>query len=96
MPSELLSTWARTVAMSSIGQEKDLVRAVQDALGEKGYLDPPSDGMFGPVTRWALDTYLYSQGLSVGQGFTPAIAAAWPNRVARCPRSGAPGPGSTI
>ena len=43
----------------------DGVKALQDILIRLGYLDPPADGAFGRVTRWALGTFAADRGLSV-------------------------------
>ncbi|MDC9824805.1 glycoside hydrolase family protein [Devosia sp. ZB163] len=64
------------IPMSLLGGHKDLVLSVQDALTGLGYLDPPSDGKFGDVTRWALDEFCRMNGLSTSDGFTAEIAAA--------------------
>lgn len=46
------------VAMPDIGRHVDLARDLQTRLSEFGLLDPPADGEFGPVSRWALDAFL--------------------------------------
>jgi hypothetical protein len=52
------------------------VQAVQSALIHCGYLDPPADGGFGPVTKWALSRFAERIGLDGGNALTPQLAAA--------------------
>jgi hypothetical protein len=70
----VLSDFHGTLPTSLVGGEPALVREIQDALAAQGYLDPPSDGRFGQVTRWALDQFCHKNGLSLGAGFTRTIA----------------------
>lgn len=53
-----------------------LVMGIQERLGELGYLDPPADGNFGSVSRWALSEFCTRQGLSHGDRFSTEIAEA--------------------
>ena len=62
--------------VSLIGGDRDLVRALQEALLVHGYLDPPVDGIYGSVSNWALTEFCYRQGLSLGAGFTRDVAHA--------------------
>ncbi|MFO1328068.1 MAG: hypothetical protein U1F56_11980 [Rubrivivax sp.] len=50
------------VPLALIGGDAALARAVQDALGDIGLLDPPSDGQFGSVSHWALQALLRRLG----------------------------------
>jgi hypothetical protein len=43
-----------TVSLPMIGGDRDLAREIQTQLGKMGLLDPPADGLFGPVSHWAL------------------------------------------
>lgn len=43
----------------------DGVKALQAILIRLGYLDPPADGAFGRVSRWALRTFAADRGLSL-------------------------------
>jgi peptidoglycan hydrolase-like protein with peptidoglycan-binding domain len=54
----------------------DGVRAAQSKLIECGYLDPPADGGFGPVTQWALRAFAEHAHLPVSDTLTPEIARA--------------------
>jgi peptidoglycan hydrolase-like protein with peptidoglycan-binding domain len=49
---------APSVRLGDIGLHADLVRDVQERLNKIGLLDPPADGKFGPVSRWAFDAFL--------------------------------------
>lgn len=46
------------VALDRIGLYPALVLEIQTRLAALGLLDPPADGRFGPVSRWALQTFL--------------------------------------
>lgn len=74
--SELASFAGNPISMSLLGGHKQLVIGIQRALGDLGYLDPPADGKFGPVSNWALSEFCYANGLSAGMGFTQQIAKA--------------------
>jgi hypothetical protein len=75
-------------------------REVQDLLVALGLLDPPADGVLGPVSRWALDEACRSVGQHVPAEMTPAVCAALasarplPLSPGAGPRSG-PGAGLT-
>jgi hypothetical protein len=47
-----------TIALPEIGRDTALARDLQTRLSELCLLDPPADGQFGPVSRWALDAFL--------------------------------------
>ena len=55
--ADLLST-ARTVRILDIGRDQELASDIQARLSALGLLDPPADGLFGPVSRWALSCFL--------------------------------------
>lgn len=46
----------------------------QQALTRMGYLDPPADGQFGPVSFWALNELCVANEVTTSDGFTPEIA----------------------
>ena len=60
--------------VTNISSDAVLAKAVQWRLSELGYLDPPADGMFGPVSAWALSEFCDRNGLSLRDGFTKAVA----------------------
>src|SRR5262249_11619173 len=64
------------VSLETIGADRPLAKEIQDRLSLAGLLDPPSDGMFGPVSHWALDEFCKAKGLDFELTVTPAIAAA--------------------
>jgi hypothetical protein len=61
------------IAFPAIGGEPGLARHVQEALSVHGYLDPPADGEFGPVSIWALTQFTRKAGLSIENGLTPEL-----------------------
>ena len=44
----------QAIPLETLTDEPDLAREIQNRLAETGLLDPPADGKFGPVSRWAL------------------------------------------
>jgi peptidoglycan hydrolase-like protein with peptidoglycan-binding domain len=62
------------VPFADLGGRRELVKAVQWRLWELGYLDPPADGIFGPVSHWALSEFCAINQLSTSAGFTKEVA----------------------
>ena len=62
------------VHIDQIGDKPELVKAIQWRLTELGYLDPPADGVFGPVSQWALSEFADQNGISLTNGFSKATA----------------------
>jgi hypothetical protein len=53
------------------------VKAVQAALTDCGYLDPPPDGGWGPVSKWALAEFCKRAGMAwTLDAITPAMSEA--------------------
>jgi hypothetical protein len=52
------------------------VSALQSVLINCGLLDPPADGGYGQVTKWALGEFAQSVGLRVGDEIKPELQAA--------------------
>jgi GH24 family phage-related lysozyme (muramidase) len=73
------------IPLSQLGGNEDLVIAIQKRLAELGFLDPPADGKYGPVSHWALSEFCYVNGLSLGGGFTTEIARRLTDPTARLP-----------
>lgn len=48
---------ARNLPLEEVGGNKGLVTALQNRLNLLGYLDPPADGKFGPISSWALNSF---------------------------------------
>lgn len=79
------------IPVIELGGNVELAIAVQQALAELGFLDPPADGKFGPVSRWAIEEFCRLNGLPLAQGFTAQIARALldpPIRLPAVARSG--------
>lgn len=51
-----------------------LARELQDRLGNLGILDPPSDGIIGPVTRWAFGAFKKLAGPNRTESLDPDTA----------------------
>ncbi|SEI01823.1 Putative peptidoglycan binding domain-containing protein [Methylobacterium sp. 275MFSha3.1] len=60
--------------ITNLSSNGALAKAIQWRLSELGYLDPPADGMFGPVSAWALSEFCEGNGVSLRDGFTRAVA----------------------
>jgi hypothetical protein len=73
------------VALAELGAKPDLAKAIQWRLSELGYLDPPADGIFGPVSNWALSEFCDRNGLSLGGGFTRLMAQTLMSPAGRLP-----------
>lgn len=71
-----LSFAGEAIPLSQLGGQDELVLSIQQSLTDHGYLDPPADGKFGNISRWALQEFCAANGLSLEGGFTPEIAAA--------------------
>jgi hypothetical protein len=54
----------------------DGVKAVQSVLIHCGLLDPPADGGYGPVTKWALARFAERMGIALKDTITPELAIA--------------------
>ena len=52
------------------------VRAIQTVLIRCGYLDPPADGGFGKVTKWALRAFAERAGVTPSDTITPELRTA--------------------
>ena len=50
------------VPLALIGADRVLARQVQERLAAHGLLDPPADGLFGPVSLWAIAQFLRRVG----------------------------------
>lgn len=62
------------IPVAELSRNEALAKAVQWRLSELGYLDPPADGKFGPVSIWALSEFCDLNGTSLRSGFTSATA----------------------
>lgn len=78
--TDFLTSWLPRRQSFSLDTDAG-VRAVQQILIEAGYLDPPADGDFGPVTEWALRAYAERAGLD-GSVIGPRLQDALRRRTA--------------
>ncbi len=53
-----LAAGAKAVAVVFIGDDAELAREVQQRLADVGLVDPPPDGVFGPVSHWGIGELL--------------------------------------
>ena len=53
---------------------QDLARELQQRLGDLGILDPPPDGIIGPVSRWALNAFKELTGPDRTESLDPDTA----------------------
>lgn len=74
-PTPLMSALAFEAGDLSL-DSFDGVRAIQSVLINCGYLDPPADGGFGPVTKWALGKFAERAGFGPGDTITPELRTA--------------------
>ncbi len=58
MTLEEIAAGAPALDVLRIGGDVALARQIQARLADLGLLDPPVDGSFGPVSRWALGEFL--------------------------------------
>jgi len=61
--SLLKSAADQSVAVQELGNHRGLVTALQRRLTTLGYLDPPADGNFGPISNWALSSFCETHNL---------------------------------
>jgi peptidoglycan hydrolase-like protein with peptidoglycan-binding domain len=57
-----IAAGARGVPLALIGADAPLARQVQERLAAHGLLDAPADGLFGPVSLWAIAQFLRKTG----------------------------------
>lgn len=70
---EIVST-GRSIALQLIGADVQLATDVQNRLTEIGLLDPPADGVFGPVSHWALGQVVRRLGITGAPMLDKALA----------------------
>jgi peptidoglycan hydrolase-like protein with peptidoglycan-binding domain len=63
-----------TIPLAALGADHELVGQIQQLLTTHGYLDPPADGKFGPVSHWALAAFARRNQLSTDDGLTSGLA----------------------
>lgn len=62
------------ILIPDLNKKVELAKAIQWRLTELGYLDPPADGKFGPVSSWALSEFCDLNGATLSGGFTKTVA----------------------
>src|SRR4051812_17525387 len=65
-----------SVSLDAVIADKDLAREVQGRLNLAGVLDPPIDGVFGPVSEWALGEYCRAKHLEFDAELSGEMASA--------------------
>lgn len=63
-----------SVVIAVIGADRQLATQIQGSLGAAGLLELPADGLFGPVSNWALVQFLRKIG-QAGKAVVDAEAA---------------------
>ena len=53
-----IASGAQRVAIVFIGDDDVLARDVQRRISEIGLVDPPPDGVFGPISHWGMGELL--------------------------------------
>jgi hypothetical protein len=61
---EEIASGGRAVPFQLIGADRQLATDVQDHLSAMGLLEPPADGLFGPVSHWALGQVVRRLGIT--------------------------------
>lgn len=74
MKLQAIADGSKAVALALVGADAQLSREIQQALGRIGLLDPPADGVFGPVSHWALSQFLERLGLDASATVDAGIA----------------------
>lgn len=64
------------IPVDALSSDQDLARDVQGRLEALGLLDPPVDGAFGRVSRWALREFCERAGIAYEGALTASLAAA--------------------
>jgi hypothetical protein len=65
-----------TIEIDAISQDLELTRDIQSRLAAFGFLDPPVDGKFGPVSKLALREFGNRAGIPTEDFFGKALADA--------------------
>lgn len=72
--TDLSSFTGAPVLLSELSARKELAKAIQWRLSQLGFLDPPADGFFGPVSIWALREFCEMNGMTLATSFTKEMA----------------------
>ena len=71
-----LADVGQRMELEALSGDPELTREIQTRLGDAGLLDPPADGKFGPVSRWALREFKRAIGADGAEGIDPETATA--------------------
>lgn len=74
--AELANSANATLSLDTLPDDRPLAIDIQTRLGELGLLDPPADGDFGRVSRWALRAFCERAGIDHDDALTGTMAAA--------------------
>lgn len=74
--TDMANSATTTLSMTQLAADGVLAKDVQVRLGQLGLLDPPADGDFGRVSRWALGAFCDRAGIDHNDTVTSAMAAA--------------------
>ncbi|WP_144404459.1 peptidoglycan-binding domain-containing protein [Belnapia sp. F-4-1] len=67
---------SETLEAARLVRRPGLVAELQTRLAHHGLLDPPANGLFDPVTQWALGAFCSAVCLPFNNELTPPVAAA--------------------
>ena len=65
-----------SIPLGLLATDQALVTDIQGQLILLGLLDPPVDGKFGPVSKFALTAFCQRADVSLNGGFNTAVAKA--------------------
>ncbi len=74
MKLEDIESGGGAMPLALIGADRELSLQLQQRLEEIGLLDPPADGIFGPVSLWALAQFFRKTGQTGKAVIDPAAA----------------------
>ncbi|MCP4937129.1 MAG: hypothetical protein GY927_23710 [bacterium] len=72
----VLASFNGEVPLGLLGSRELLVEDIQIALANAGYLDPPADKIWGPVSNWGLDAFCAHNGIPLVSDFSTNVAKA--------------------
>lgn len=76
MTLEQIAGSSAAAPLAGIGADKALATEIQQRLAVVGLLDPPADGVFGPVSLWAIGQFLKKIGTSTKTMVDAEVAQA--------------------
>ncbi len=82
----LVEQITRSMSLTEIAGNLGLAQEMQARLSAFGYLDPPPDGRFGPISTWALQAFCAHRAIEIGDAVTPDMARALADPANALPR----------